>query len=380
MIIDEKRLHDVARFIDLDFENDAELLEIVELASAVTASPYVLIALQGYDSLHLRVRKGIDLTEIPVKGSLCTQAFQQADVMIIADTLNDPYCISNPNVSGGLGIRFFAGMPLITATGERVGVLAVYDVSPKTLDDHQRLVLKILGAQALKTLELKAGVELLRKKQQELEEQKEFNNDASIRLRSFFESSTNFHVLLGKSGEVIDFNKTAVAFVRTVHNAKLLRGDQFVKYLHPAFVSTFLQRYNEALEGKKSFEEGSTDYDDMGTIWWEAAFEAARDNNDEIIGISYLIRNVTERKLKEKKIIDQNTSLLKIAHIQAHEFRAPLTSIMGLMGLIKDADYEAPREYLEMLSEAVYALDDKIKSIVADIDNTVINPYVPHYE
>ncbi|ASU35490.1 GAF domain-containing protein [Mucilaginibacter xinganensis] len=380
MIVEEKALPEVARFIESDLESDPELSEIVELASAVTYSPYALIILQYNETLHLKVRKGIDLLQISAENSLCASLLAQDGLMMVSDTLADERFVNNANVSDGLGIRFFAGVPLVMRDGQSFGVLAVYDVAPKALDDHQQLVLKILASQTMKVLELKSRVYELQKKQLELEEQKQFNNDASIRLRSFFESSNNFHVLLGKSGEVIDFNKTAVAFISRVHNAVLQRDDQFVKYLHPAFVSTFLTRYNEALEGSKSFEEGSTDYDDIGTIWWEAAFEAARNDDDEIIGVSYLIRNVTERKLKEQKIVEQNKSLLKIAHIQAHEFRAPLTSIMGLMGLIKGENYEAPREYLELLDDAVNALDDKIKSIVADIDNTIINPYIAHYQ
>lgn len=154
-----------------------------------------------------------------------------------------------------------------------------------------------------------------------------------------------------------------------------MRGDQFIKYLAPEFVTTFIKHYGMALQGQKSFVDGSTVYDEMGIIYWEAAFEAARDEEDNIIGISYLIRNVTERKLKEQKILSQNASLLKIAHIQAHEFRAPLASIMGMMSLIKEDDYKAPREYLQLLEQAVQTLDTTIRRIVNDIDKSVIPEY-----
>jgi PAS domain S-box-containing protein len=210
-----------------------------------------------------------------------------------------------------------------------------------------------------------------------LQQQKKLTHDANIRLRSFFESSTNFQVLLGKNGEIIDFNKTAYNFIKSVHKAKLLRGDQLVKYLAPDFVSTFLRMYSRALDGHKGFVEGSTDYDELGVIWWEAAFETARNEDNKIIGVSYLIRNVTERKLKEQKIIVQNASLVKIAHIQAHDFRAPLTSIMGLMNLIKEENYVAPKEYLELLEQAVQTLDGAIRHIVSNVDKTINPQLVP---
>jgi hypothetical protein len=232
-------------------------------------------------------------------------------------------------------------------------------------------MLKILSSQVIKIIELKLGLEILEKNQIEVERQQKLINDADIRLRSFFESSANFQVLLDRNGEVIDFNKTAFNFIKTVHKTDLKRGDLFIPYLAPAFVSIFIDRYKLALEGKKCLEEGSTDYGELGVIWWEANFEPAKDQFDNIIGISYLIRNVTERKLKEQKILDQNQSLLKIAHIQAHEFRAPLTTIMGLMNLIKEEDYKAPAEYFEFLEQAVANLDFKIKQIVMNIENNM---------
>ena len=375
-MIEDIRLQAVARFVDFDFENDTELQEIVELASAVSNTPYALITLLDQNTQYLKVRKGIAETIMPREITFCTHAIQQNDIMIVPDMLKDNRFVNNPLVSGKHGVRFYAGIPLTTSGGQKLGTLCVIDVKQHTLNKQQQLVLKVLANQVMKVMELRVGVDMLEKNQKELAEQKVINNDANIRLRSFFESSPNFQVLLGKSGEVIDFNKTAFNFIKTIHKAELKRGDQFVKYVHPTFVPAFIDKYNLALEGVKSLEEGSTTYEETGLIWWEAAFEPARDKSDEIIGLSYIIRNVTERKIKEQKIIDQNQSLLKIAHIQAHEFRGPLTSIMGLMDLIKHANYNPPKEYLELLEAAVHTLDDRIRHIITDLDNNVIREHI----
>jgi PAS domain S-box-containing protein len=375
MIIEDLRLQAVSDFIGFNLENDPELIEIVELASAVTGTPYAMITFLDAEMQYLKVRKGTDEKFIPRELSFCTYAIEQDRLMTVADTLQDVRFVNHPQVTGGSAIRFFASMPLITRNGEKIGTLCVLDSVPHILDDHQQLVLKILTNQVMKIMELKAGIKMLDEKQEELREQKQLNNNANIRLRSFFESSTNFQVLLGRNGEIIDYNKTAYNFIKAVHKAKITKGDQLIKYLAPDFVATFLKMYKLALQGQKSFVDGSTNYDEMGVIYWEAAFEAARDGDDEIIGVSYLIRNVTERKLKEQKILSQNASLLKIAHIQAHEFRAPLTSIMGLMSLIKEDDYAAPKEYLQLLEQAVETLDTTIRQIVNNIDTNVIPEY-----
>jgi len=376
MIIEDLRLQAVSNVVDFDLEKDRELQEIVELASAVTGSKYSMITFIDENTQYLKVARGTTEKTVPRELSFCTHAVEQDELMMVPDTLLDKRFVNNPMVTGAPRIRFFASMPMATSKGEKIGTLCVLDEVTRVLDDHQKLVLKILANQVMKIVEMKAGLILLEQKHAELEEQKQLNLDANIRLRSFFESSTNFQVLIGKCGEIIDYNKTAYNFIKAVHKTKITRNDQLIKYLAPDFVATFLRLYNQALQGQKAYVDGSTNYDDMGVIYWEAAFEAARDSDNEIIGVSYLIRNVTERKLKEQKILSQNESLLKMAHIQAHEFRAPLTSIMGLMSLIKEDDYQAPKEYLELLEQAVLALDKKIKEIVGDLSIHVIPEYV----
>jgi PAS domain S-box-containing protein len=242
-------------------------------------------------------------------------------------------------------LMFYAGVPLTDHNGQKLGTLCVIDNKENSLNTEQTATLKILSNHVIFTMERKAGIKLLAEKQALVDQQQKLLDDASIRLRSFFESSTNFQVLLGKTGEIIDFNKTAANFIKGIHKDDLVRGAMLEPYLAKNFVDTFTEHYYQALQGASSIVEGSTDYDAHGIIWWDAIFEPARDNDENIIGISYIIRNTTERKQKEQKIVKQNESLLSLAHIQAHEFRAPLTTIMGIMNLIKEDN--SPDEYDE---------------------------------
>lgn len=63
-------------------------------------------------------------------------------------------------------------------------------------------------------------------------------------------------------------------------------------------------------------------------------------------------------------IEEQNESLRKIAHMQSHDIRQPLTSIMGLVDSIKNDGYKADEETLKMIEEAAMQLDDKVHEIV----------------
>lgn len=363
----------VLRFVGLDLELDQELQEITDLVCAITKTPIALITFLDDDTQYLKFKKGIEgVATYPRKNTFCTYTINQDDVMLVPDALTNDQFSSDTAIIADHHIKFYAGTPLTTSDGQKIGTFCVLDTKENDLDKHQQHMLKIIAKQAMKVIEFKLKSVILEERLAEVESQQEYIHDATIRLRSFFESSTNFQVLLGKSGEVIDFNKTAFNFVRNAHKTDMQRGDLFVTYIAPEFVSKFIDGYNLAVKGIRHVEEGSTDYGEMGIIWWDATFEPARDKNDEIVGISYLIRNVTERKVREQKIIQQNESLLSIAHIQAHEFRAPLTTIMGLMSLIKEDDYALAAGYLPYLEMAVNNLDEKIRNIVVDIENNVI--------
>jgi len=371
MIYNDIRLLAVERFKTLNIETDSEFQEFVQMASSICNSPIALITLIDEDTQWLKVRKGTDVPQMPRKTSFCTHTIEQDEVMVVPDAQLDERFANSPIVAGEPNIRFYAGTPLITHEGLKIGTLCVIDLEPHELNENQQLMLKMLGKQAIGLMDFRISVELLEKNKIEVEHQREIIKKAEITQRSFFESAPNFHVLLSKDGGVIDYNKVAYNFIKKIHGKKMARGGTFLTFLASDFVGKFMKGFNIALQGKNAFEEGSTDYGSHGVMYWEASFETARDPENNIIGVSYIIRDVSDRKVKELKIIAQNKSLLKIAHQQAHDFRAPLTTITGMIDLIKAEDYNAPKEYYDMLENAVYNLDGKIREIVIDIDNMV---------
>ncbi|UTA67095.1 PAS domain S-box protein [Emticicia sp. 21SJ11W-3] len=83
------------------------------------------------------------------------------------------------------------------------------------------------------------------------------------------------------------------------------------------------------------------------------------------------ITNLMELELSNRilnykiaEIEERNKSLLKIAQIQSHEVRHPLTTIMGLVNLIKEGYQTVDKEWIEMIQEATSILDKKISAIV----------------
>ncbi|MCD6013071.1 MAG: sensory histidine kinase AtoS [Flavipsychrobacter sp.] len=75
---------------------------------------------------------------------------------------------------------------------------------------------------------------------------------------------------------------------------------------------------------------------------------------------------LTYKLLNEKmnQVELQNKALKDIAFIQSHEFRGPLSTIMGLMNIIKDEDYASPKEHLVVMEGYIAKLDEKIIKVV----------------
>ncbi len=89
--------------------------------------------------------------------------------------------------------------------------------------------------------------------------------------------------------------------------------------------------------------------------------------------VTFLMQLELSRKILQenlKVLEEKNESLRNIAHMQSHDIRQPLTSIMGIMDIIKNDGYTADKEKLLMIEEAAHELDNKIHAIV---EQTTIN-------
>jgi len=149
-----KRLNALNSLEILDTESDPRLDQLVKLASLIADTPIALLSLVDKDRQWFKAKVGLDVDETPRDISFCGHAILAEDHLFeIPDATMDERFKSNPLVTSGPGIKFYAGNQLKTTEGHSIGTLCVIDKSPKKLTSHQQQQLKILSEEIMSYLE-----------------------------------------------------------------------------------------------------------------------------------------------------------------------------------------------------------------------------------
>lgn len=138
----------------LDTPNEPDFDAVVREAAKVLGTPIALISLLDENRQWFKAKVGLQASETPLSISFCTHAVRGPDVFQIGDATKDARFKDNPLVTGDPSIRFYAGAPLKTSTGARIGTLCVIDNQPRQpISDDQKTQLSRLADRVMAILE-----------------------------------------------------------------------------------------------------------------------------------------------------------------------------------------------------------------------------------
>ena len=80
--------------------------------------------------------------DVPRDVALCSRTIEASRVLVITDARTDPEYRDHPLVVDGPHIRFYAGYPITTAEGWRIGTLCIIDDRPRSFSDADALELQ----------------------------------------------------------------------------------------------------------------------------------------------------------------------------------------------------------------------------------------------
>ncbi|WP_375262568.1 EAL domain-containing protein [Palleronia sp.] len=223
----------------MDTPPEEEFDRIVRMASRAFQAKTALVAFVHRDRQFFKARFGMELFETERELSFCAHTIKENHVLVVPDATKDERFKNNSLVTGDPFIRFYAGAPLVTPSGYKLGTLCIIDPEPREnfsirdcglLQDLADLVMERLELRRLQALEKSS--------------------------RSQFEmisaSTSDAIVCTDSQGVITSWNDAATTVFQW--NATEVLGQPFDVVLHPSLHEPF----HDALRRNSSIHHGST--------------------------------------------------------------------------------------------------------------------------
>lgn len=140
---------------------DPELDGYLRLAAIACQVPMVMLTFRDQEGEWFGAKLGVACEEVPREGSLSAVVTKRNALVNVADATVNELVRHCALVVGPPHIRLFAGVPIALAGGDTIGVLAVADTVPKTLDSAQIEALRLLARHIAALLEHRTSMRSL---------------------------------------------------------------------------------------------------------------------------------------------------------------------------------------------------------------------------
>lgn len=142
---ESERMASLRKLQILDTPPEERFDRITRLATKVFSVPISTITLVDSNREWYKSVCGLDEKEGDRAVSFCGHAMLEDEILIIPDAKKDPRFSDNPMVVGEPFIRFYAGVPLFSADGARIGTFCVKGHEPREITEEEKDILKGLA-------------------------------------------------------------------------------------------------------------------------------------------------------------------------------------------------------------------------------------------
>lgn len=165
---EEIRLADLHLYNILDTPDEKEFDELRELAAQICNCPVSMISIIDRDRQWYKSKQGFNVAETPRDVAFCAHTILEDHLLVVEDMTKDVRFSDHPFVTGEQHVRFYAGSPIVSPTGQNLGTICVIDQQPRTLSDAQKRALEILSNQVTKLLELRLKSQVIEERASKL--------------------------------------------------------------------------------------------------------------------------------------------------------------------------------------------------------------------
>ena len=290
------------------------LQELVDEVRGVYGTDLCMINLNLSDVQYFRAWSGElapDLAEArqdDLDHSMCKYVVN-SEVPLIVEDFQAAEEFREQHWSVNYGIRFYAGTPLITSSGNAIGTLCLLGTSPTKFDQDQMRVLGAFARAVVGRLELLGALE---REQAAREEEAQRSRE----LQQTLDSLSAHIAILDASGEIVAVNEVWRAFAeanggdpdRVSEGANYLEACESATARNTEDAAAFAEGIRAVLSGRrKSFELEYPCHSPTERRWFLGKVTPYL--NDERPWAVVAHENVTKRRLAEEALKDQKLLL-----------------------------------------------------------------------
>jgi len=317
------RLRALRRFDILDTPPEPGFDRVAELAAHLFDVPVALVSFVDASRQWHKAAVGTDRAEVSRGHSLCATTIEREGPTVIEDLTEVEWFAENPFVQGPPHAQFYAGAPLVSPDGYRLGAVSVLGPEPQTV-----------SSSALRQLEHLADIamETLLERQYALGDRDELTQTVLDHLPGLF-------YVLGRDGRLRRWN---ARFERTSERAPDALAGREIEHF---FEGDDRERVARAIS--RVFREGSAtveaDFIRKSGALVPLLFTGVRtylEGELHLVGMGIDISEQRRqaRALRQAKEEAEEASRIKSTMLKnlSHEIRTPLTSIIGFARVLKE--------------------------------------------
>jgi PAS domain S-box-containing protein len=331
-----ERLDALKRLQILDTLPQQAFDSLTTLAAGICGAPIALISLVDANRQWFKARHGTELAQTSRDESFCAHAILNPhDVLVVQDATRDARFQNHAMVRRG-ELVFYAGAPIVTASGAALGTVCVLDTVARELDDKQLGMLRHLAELAMQLFEHERS----RREQSERMVEQMVKGQQIIR-------------------DVLNEGRDMAAFIDREHcylfvnpafhrywtlEPQAIMGMRVQDLMDPtSYRALFKPSINQALAGHESQFELEMDFPGMGMRYLEVTHIPARDGG-VVHGVVERARDITLRKQSERALADAVRELQakrlanrKYVYSVSHDLKEPVNAITNATRLLEEA-------------------------------------------
>ncbi|SCK20561.1 PAS domain S-box protein [Vogesella sp. LIG4] len=345
----------------LDTPAEVAFDRITRLASQLLQVPIALVSLVDEKRQWFKSRVGLEAQETPREFAFCAHALLQAAPLVVEDATRDSRFADNPLVTTAPGIRFYAGVQLLSRQGYPLGTLCVIDTVPRTLAASQLAVLQDLAGIVTEQLQQR---ERSQQAQKQIEEAQQLLREREQRLRLIFEHAGVGIALLGPDGGWFSVNDTLSQI--TGYPREELLALRFADLAYPADAAIGAAEHAAMLRGKIDRYQVEKRYlcRDGSLRWVSLVVTRQYQQQDQQHYLIVIVKDIQARKAAEAELLGLRQELEQRVQERTAQLQQSNNRLSAAVGRQRQIEQQLRKReaeltaVLEHASEAYICIDE----------------------